>query len=252
MDDVLRALEDQQAELTGLVAGLSADEWALPSRCSGWDLADVVLHLAQTNEMALGSVEGRFAEVVGGLTEGIGPATDVDSGAEAMVARDRGSPVLDRWRDGASALLAAFRAADPHARVEWVAGQLSVHTLVTTRLAETWIHTGDVAFGLGVPAATTDRLEHIARLAWRTLPYAFGRVGRELAGPVAFALRDPTARRGRSGTSPRSRPSAATRKSCAWWPPAAWSRPRRASKPPAPTPPPSSTSSAPTPDDPVL
>ena len=37
----------------------------------------------------------------------------------------------------------------------------------------------------------TDRLWHIARLAWRTLPYAFGRAGREPTGPVAFELRSP-------------------------------------------------------------
>ena len=191
MDDVLRALEEQQAELTRLVADLPASGWAHPSRCDGWDIADVVLHLAQTNEMALGSVEGRFAAVVAALTEGIGPALDVDEGAAAMVARDRGTPVLDRWRDGAASLVSAFRAADPHARVEWVAGQLSVHTLVTTRLAETWIHTGDVASGLGVRLAPTARLAHIARLAWRTLPYAFARAGRSLAGPVAFSLRGP-------------------------------------------------------------
>jgi uncharacterized protein (TIGR03083 family) len=49
-----------------------------------------------------------------------------------------------------------------------------------------------VAEGLGVervPAA--ERLHLIARLAWRTLPYAFARAGRELSGPVAFELRGP-------------------------------------------------------------
>jgi uncharacterized protein (TIGR03084 family) len=67
-----------------------------------------------------------------------------------------------------------------------------MHTLVATRLAECWIHTGDVADALGVVQEPTDRLEHIARLAWRTLPYAFARDGRELAGPVAFELRAPS------------------------------------------------------------
>ena len=35
------------------------------------------------------------------------------------------------------------------------------------------------------------RLYHIARLAWRTLPYAFARAGEEGPGPVAFELRAP-------------------------------------------------------------
>jgi uncharacterized protein (TIGR03084 family) len=75
--------------------------------------------------------------------------------------------------------------------VTWVAGELSVHTLATTRLAETWIHTGDVAGALGVTLPPTGRIEHIARLAWRTLPYAFERAGRTLAGAVAFDLVGP-------------------------------------------------------------
>lgn len=37
-----------------------------------------------------------------------------------------------------------------------------------------------------------DRLRHVARLAWRTVPYAFARAGRELHGPVALHLTGPT------------------------------------------------------------
>ena len=187
----LAALAEQQAELTELLAGLDDNGWHRPSPCEGWDVADVVLHLVQTNEMALGSATGRFAEVLDELTRGVGPAADVDEGAARMVERDRGissSALRDRWEGGATALRDALGAADPHDRVTWVAGELSVRTLTTTRLAETWIHTGDVAAALGTALPPTDRLRHIARLAWRTLPYAFAHAGRSLSGPVAFEL----------------------------------------------------------------
>jgi uncharacterized protein (TIGR03083 family) len=62
-------------------------------------------------------------------------------------------------------------------------------------LSECWIHTGDVAEGLGREQELTDRLEHVARLAWRTLPYAFARDGRELTGAVEFDLRGPSGAR---------------------------------------------------------
>jgi uncharacterized protein (TIGR03084 family) len=88
-------------------------------------------------------------------------------------------------------LLSRFEHADPHDRVTWVAGELSVRTLATTRLAETWIHTGDAAESVGLHLPPTDRLRHIARLAWRTVPYAFERAGRVLSGPVAFELTGP-------------------------------------------------------------
>jgi uncharacterized protein (TIGR03084 family) len=86
---------------------------------------------------------------------------------------------------------AAFQAADPRARVTWVTNQLSVHTLAATRLSECWIHTDDIACALGVRLEPTDRLYHIARLAWRTLPYAFERAALTLSGPVALDLVGP-------------------------------------------------------------
>jgi uncharacterized protein (TIGR03084 family) len=188
------ALAEQQEALTDLLVTLDAAEWAQPSRCEGWSVADVVLHLAQTNEMALASVEGRFTEEVERLTAGLGQAADVDEGAELMVARERGGPpaaVFDRWRTGAVALRRALDAVDPHTRVTWVAGELSARTLATTRLAETWIHGDDIGVPLGRPLPPADRLRHVAHLAWRTLPYAFARAGRTLSGPVAFVLRGP-------------------------------------------------------------
>ena len=73
-----------------------------------------------------------------------------------------------------------------------MAGTLTVRTLAATRLSEAWIHTGDVGYALGSVPPPTDRLRHVARLAWRTLPYAFARSGRRLSGPVAFHLRAPS------------------------------------------------------------
>jgi uncharacterized protein (TIGR03084 family) len=192
--NVSEALAEQQDELSEILSGLDEQGWRTPSRCEGWTVADVVIHLAQTNEMAVGSARGRFAEALAELTGGVGAAADVDEGADLMVARDRGlstAAVRARWDASTSALRAALDAVDPSTRVVWVAGELSARTLATTRLAETWIHTGDVAEGLGIALVPGDRLAHVARLAWRTLPYAFARAGRELAGPVAFELEGP-------------------------------------------------------------
>ena len=195
MDAVLNALEEQHAELAGLLERLGAADWQRATPCEGWTVADVVLHLAQTDELALASLEGRFSEGLEVLASGVSPQPNVDDGAAALVARERGAApdaLRERWRSGSAALRRSLASDDPHRRVGWVAGQLSTRTLTTTRLSECWIHTGDVAAAIGVNVESTDRLEHIARLAWRTLPYAFARDGRELTGPVAFDLRAPS------------------------------------------------------------
>lgn len=194
VDVVVDALAAQQAELSGLLDALRPDDWSAPTRCDGWDVSDVVLHLAQSNEMAVASATGRFATAVAELSDGAGPAGSVDDGVARIVERERGIPtdeLLERWSSGAARLLDVLNAMDLSRRVTWVAGELSARTLATTRLAETWIHTGDVAGAVGVALPPTDRLRQIARLAWRTLPYAFSLSGRTMSGPVAFHLVSP-------------------------------------------------------------
>jgi uncharacterized protein (TIGR03084 family) len=192
MHEIVGVVEEQQAELDSLVDDAG---WARPSACAGWSIADVVLHLAQTNEMATASARGNLPELMARMYEGVRPATDIDDGAALMVDKERGAPpreVLARWQASCADLRAALLAREPSDRLTWVAGELAARTLGTTRLAETWLHTADVADGLGVELAPTDRLQHVARLAWRTVPYAFQRAGRDAPGPVAFRLTAPS------------------------------------------------------------
>lgn len=195
MQEVTAALADEHGALSDMLAAADAAAWAAPSRCPGWSVSDVVLHLAQTDEMAVASLQGTFDAVLVRFAEGLDPAADVDAGAGAAVERERGATgpdVFTRWQVSALALRSALAAADLGARVPWVAGDLTARTLATTRLAETWIHAGDVAAGLGVEVEPTDRLWHVSRLAWRTLPYAFARAGRTPPGPVRFVLTAPS------------------------------------------------------------
>jgi uncharacterized protein (TIGR03084 family) len=194
MQTIVAALSEQQAELADLLADLDEADWQRPSYCEGWTVSDVVLHLAQTDEMAIGSTHGEFGATIERLATGLGPASSVDDGADLMVAKERGASaaaVFERWRRGTQTLDEAFLACDPHDRLVWVAGELSARSLATTRLAETWIHTGDIGFAFGRSPEPTGRLWHVARLAWRTLPYAFARAGRQLSGPVTFELSGP-------------------------------------------------------------
>jgi uncharacterized protein (TIGR03084 family) len=204
MDDVLDALAAQQQELLDLVRGANEADLGRPTRCEGWSVADVLLHLAQTNEMAIASVGGRLieagAELSAAMESGVrlsndgGVVMDVDDWAEAAVQAERGpsaTAVRDRWAESAQDQEAAFREVDLDTRVQWVAGMMAARSLATTRLSEGWIHTVDVASAWDVRPAPTARLWHVARLVWRTVPYAFARAGLDLHAPVAFELDAP-------------------------------------------------------------
>jgi uncharacterized protein (TIGR03084 family) len=196
VEEILSDLAAQHAELDGILTGLDDGDWAVPSACEGWSVADVVVHLTQSDDGAVAAVERRLPE--GGLTMTRSGAQNVDDWAELMVAEARGTPpseVLERWRATTAAMREAFARCDLSARVPWVTGELAARTLATTRLSECWIHTGDVEAAFGRPPTASAGLRHIARLAWRTLPYAFAEAGRDLAGPVAFELTGPAGER---------------------------------------------------------
>jgi uncharacterized protein (TIGR03084 family) len=195
VDPVVQALADQQLETGSLVSGLTNPESEIETRCIGWSVADVLLHLAQSDEMAIASLTGGFGDVPVDSTNGWGGGTSVDDSVSRMVERERGSPygdVLQRWTATPSRLLSVLNAINLSTRVPWVAGDLSARTLAAARLSETWIHTGDIAEAVGVELVPTGRLMLIARLAWRTLPFAFTASGLTMSGPVAFGLVGPS------------------------------------------------------------
>jgi uncharacterized protein (TIGR03084 family) len=194
VDEVLEALAAQQAELSDLLGTITDQGWSSPTRCVGWDVGDVVLHLAQADEAAIASASGRPANTAEQQTDRLPRTASIDDVAATMVESERGlpGPVLrERWATAASTLGRVLQDMDLSTRVTWVAGTLSARTLATTRMAETWIHTGDIADALQITIPPTDRLRLIARLAWRTLPYAFALGDRPLIGPVAFRLISP-------------------------------------------------------------
>ena len=195
MDPVVEDLGAEHVELKGLLEHLTEEQWLAPTRCEVWDVTDVVIHLAQTDEMAIGSASGRFVEVLAGLAAGLDGATSIDEGVARMVARERATTsaeLLERWAAAAAGLVDALDSMDLSQQVMWVTGELSARSMATTRLAETWIHAGDIAGAVGVAQVPGDRLRQISRLAWRTLPYAFSSAGREMSGPVAFRLVSPS------------------------------------------------------------
>ena len=161
----------ETARLEGILSTLTEAQWLTESGASGWSVADVVLHLAQSDETVVASASGADPR------EGV--AGTVDDWAARKVAAERATPaeVFARWKKARDAAADALRTADPQAPLNWVAGPVKPATLATTRLAEHWAHGLDITEPLGIDFPDTNRLRHIAWLAHRTLPYAFSLAG---------------------------------------------------------------------------
>lgn len=185
-------LEAEQDRLERILAGLDAAQWASPSAAAGWTIADVVLHLAQSEEAVAASATGTPpGPATPGLTSRP-PGLTMDEFADYAVRaeRDTTRPPLRRWQAARTAALAALRGAAPGQPLRWVEAPLKPATLATTRLAEHWAHGLDIAGPLGLDYPDNERLRHIAWLAHRTLPYAMSLAGLP-AGEVACELTAP-------------------------------------------------------------
>lgn len=174
--EVLADLAAEQDRLESLLSGLTDEQWSSPSAAPGWSITDVVIHLAQTEELVVASISG------GGRGE-VWDRGDqaLDLAVATAVAADQAPPdqVFARWQAARRAALDALRNADPNQRVPWAATPLRPQVLATTRLAEHWAHGLDIAGPLELPFPDTNRLRHIAWLGHRTLPYAFALEGLE-------------------------------------------------------------------------
>jgi len=169
-------LTAEQDRLEGILGGLAEAQWLSPSGAARWTVADVVLHLAQSEESVLATVAGHGPRT--GLAATAGGT--VDERVASLVAAERAAPeaVFARWQQARRSALAALRGADPDRPLEWVAAPVKPATLATTRLAEHWAHGLDITGPLGLGFPDTGRLRHVAWLAHRTLPYAMALTGR--------------------------------------------------------------------------
>jgi len=178
---LLGDLRAESEELDGLVAGLSAEEWRTPTPAVGWTIAHQIAHLAWTDARAVQAAEDPegFADEV--RKAFAAPERFVDEGAERG-AGDPSAVLLARWREGRERLMRVLAAQPPGARLPWYGPPMSVMSMVTARLMETWAHGQDVADALGARRTPTARLRHVARIGVRARGYAYA--ARGLAPPA--------------------------------------------------------------------
>ena len=169
---VLADLRAECAELDGVVAPLSDDQWATPTPASGWTIAHQIAHLAWTDDVATLAAtdpEEFSAELHRALAQFEGY---VDRAA-AERADQPPQALLTSWRAGRTALSEALLAVEPGVKIPWFGPPMSATSMATARLMETWAHGQDVFDALGLTREPSLRLRHIAHIGVRTRDFAF-------------------------------------------------------------------------------
>ena len=173
-------LEDEHSELDAIVVPLDEGSWDKPTPAEGWSVRDQISHLAFFDRA--GTLAITDPEAFGASLEAL--LTDIVGFMDAPLIEGRALPtgeVLALWREARRTMLAAFRAADPSARVPWYGPPMSPASFISARLMETWAHGQDIVDTLGISRRPTDRLKHVAFLGVRTRGFAYANRG--LPGP---------------------------------------------------------------------
>jgi len=192
LEQVLTDLAAEGAALESMVVGLDEAGWRKPTPAAGWDIATQIAHLAWTDEVALAAATDKElwdAFVVEALSDPLGY---VDAHARAG-GRAWSTELLARWKQARAALDEALRGYPAGQKMPWFGPPMSPTSMATARFMETWAHSLDVAEALGIVAAPTDRIRHVAHLGVRTRNFSFGVHGLEPpAAEFRIELRSPS------------------------------------------------------------
>lgn len=182
--ELVRDLRAEAEVLRLLVEPLADADWLTPTPAPGWSIADQVIHLGLFDQRALWSMTDveRFADDLENL---MSSRTDIH-----QQERVRTHPnLLQWWVDGNDSLCASVQLLSPDTRCQWYGPSMSVASMVTARIMETWAHAHDIADALHAAVHPTLRLRHIAHIGVRARPFSYAAHRRELpVGEVSVRL----------------------------------------------------------------
>ena len=150
--DPTAALLRQRRRLGSLLATLTEDQWATPSRCEGWSVQDVVAHLAGTDQFWTLSFE---AGLRGEPTRFLANFDPVATPAQMVDAVRDQSPgeVLKRYEDNVGALEAVVANLDADQwslPVEAPPGHIALRAAALHAPWDAWTHERDIVIPLGL------------------------------------------------------------------------------------------------------
>lgn len=193
----------QRRRVAGLLAGLTEDQWATPSRCAGWTVHDVMVHLESTNGFwAFALSAGLQGEPSRFLTTFDPVATPAQM--VAATAPGPGAEVAATFAASVEALAGVIAALDATeggwaTLAEAPPGHITAGAVTHHALWDSWVHERDILLPLGIaPAIEADEVAACLRYAAALGPALARNAGSSrtgaftvtAAGPdVAFTVR---------------------------------------------------------------
>jgi len=169
LKEILADLQAEQEDLDRFLASLTDAQWDLPSPAEGWTLRDSVSHIAHIDEVAVRLLHGDNRPLEEAAKAGFGFTNMGPQRGRSM----KPSEVLSWWREARGVMIVELSKCDPKERIPWFAMPMGARAFATARLMETWAHGLDCFDAGGAVPEDTDRLRHVALLAYMTRPFAY-------------------------------------------------------------------------------
>jgi uncharacterized protein (TIGR03084 family) len=167
----------QESEhLDALITRQGADFESTVTLFNDWTVRDIVEHLFFWNEAACLSLQGgdAFSLFFAPIAQHIATGAGLRVYERQWWPQNGPKDVLAAWRDSAQRLAGQAAQVDPRARVPWAGPTMSVRSLLTGRLMETWAHGQAVYDVLGLQRKTASTtLQHIATMGVNTFAWSF-------------------------------------------------------------------------------
>jgi len=169
MKEIVMDLMAEQQALDDFLCTLQDTQWELETPAEGWTVKDSVSHIAHIDEVAVSLLRGDNtpldeAAKIGLSYNDVGPQRGRSMNS---------SQVLDWWRNMRGIMDQQLMKIDPKARIPWFALPMGARAFATARLMETWAHGLDCYDAIGSKPVDTDRLRHVATIAFMAMPYSY-------------------------------------------------------------------------------
>lgn len=181
--DPIKTYLEAAMDLHELLAGLTPEQWALPTPCPGWSVADIVAHLIDLDDMAVGNAR----------PEQLAHTVDWDALPHVQNAGQRFTEQGVDFRRGTDPqVLSAqfFKAVNalvdfltiggdsvaPDISVPWVKNALPVEQFLSMRTFDMWTHEQDIRTAINTPGnlGTNPARATLARMV-SSLPFIWGK-----------------------------------------------------------------------------
>ncbi len=169
MKEIVTDLEAEHKVLDQFLSSLSEEQWHLITPAEGWTIKDSVSHIAYYDEVSVSLIRGDTSvEEERAKRTSAGKRMDIERG-RAM----KPVELLCWWRKIRSLMLDELMKCDPKQRIPWFAMPMGARSFATARLMETWAHGLDCFDACGDKPEDTDRLRHVAFIAYTARPWAY-------------------------------------------------------------------------------